>query len=112
MSTTVFINALELSNYAYKSLPGGISSFDSTLAIASNLPDLDKIIVLADSDFSLKGKYQVVQLPGSNMEDLISVFIAETGDSDNIFYFYGDTPLVDLSITERMYKIHLKYFSS
>jgi hypothetical protein len=43
MSTTVFINALELSNYAYKSLPGGISSFDSTLAIASNLPDLDKI---------------------------------------------------------------------
>ncbi len=112
MSTTVFINALELSNYAYESLPGGESSIESVLATASKLPDLDKIIVLADPNFSVPGNYKVVQPPGPNMEDLISVFIAETGDSENIFYFYGDTPLVDLSIAERMYKNHLQYFAT
>lgn len=112
MSTTIFINALTLTNFAYKNLPGGESSFDSTLKIASHLPELNKIIVIAGPDFSQKGNFKIVHPAGSDMSDLITVFIDEAGDCENIFYFYGDTPLLDLLITERMFKNHLQYFAS
>ena len=112
MSTTVFINALELTEFAFESLPGGESSFSSSIQIASKLPDIDKVIVLAPPDFSHEGEFSVVHPEGSEMKDLITVFLNETGKSENIFYFYGDTPLLDLSITERMFKNHLQYFAS
>ncbi len=112
MSTTVFINAMELSEYAYENLPGGQGAFDTTLVFASKLPETDKIVVLAGPDFSQEGDYKIIRPAGSDMKDLVSVFIDESGDCENIFYFYGDTPLLDLTITERMYKNHLQYFAS
>ncbi|MCK5674555.1 MAG: hypothetical protein KAH95_14340, partial [Spirochaetales bacterium] len=112
MSTTVFINALELTNFAFKSLPGGENSFTSILNFASQLPEVDNIVVLASSDFSQTGNYKIVHPAGSDMKDLVTVFIEETGESENIFYFFGDTPLLDLSITERMFKNHLQYFAT
>ena len=112
MSTTVFINALEFTDFAYKSLPTGPTAFNAVLDIAAKLPDSDKIVVLAGENFSQKGSYKVVQSVGLDIKDLIRIFKEEVGDSDNIFYFYGDTPLLDYSITERMYKNHLQYFAS
>ncbi len=112
MSTTVFINALELTDFAYKILPTGTTAFDTAIDIASRLPDSDKIVVLAGEKFSRKGPYKIVNPVGFDMKDLIGTLKAEAGDSDNIFYFYGDTPLLDFSITERMYKNHLQYFAS
>ncbi len=112
MSTTVFINALELTDFAYKNLPTGRTSFDAALDIAAKLPDSDKIVILAGEEFSQKGPYKIVHPVGSDMKDLIGIFKEEVGDSENIFYFYGDTPLLDYSITERMYKNHLQYFAS
>ncbi|MEA1911734.1 MAG: hypothetical protein U9N32_08710, partial [Spirochaetota bacterium] len=99
MSTTVFINALELTDFAYKNLPGGESSFTSALNFASKLPDVGNIVVLAGPNFSKVGDFKVVYPQGSDMKDLISVFIDESGDAENIFYFYGDTPFLDLTIT-------------
>ena len=112
MSTTVFINALELTDFAFKSLPGGENSFTSSLNIASKLPDIDKVVVIAGLNFTQKGDYKIVHPLGSDMKNLITVFIDEAGDSENIFYFYGDTPLLDLTVTERMYKNHLQYFAT
>ncbi len=112
MSTTVFINAMELTNFAYKNLPSGTSAFDAVLDIAAKLPDSGKIVVIAGENFTLNGHFKIVHPGGSEMNSLIRVFKEEAGDSDNIFYFYGDTPLLDYSLTERMYKNHLQYFAS
>ena len=112
MSTTVFINVLELTDFAYKNLPTGTTAFDAALDIAAKLPDSDKIVVLAGEEFSQRGLYKIVHPVGSDMKDLIGIFKEEVGDSENIFYFYGDTPLLDYSITERMYRNHLQYFAS
>jgi spiro-SPASM protein len=112
MSTTVFINALGMSEFAYKSLPGGENSFNTCLNVASRLPDVDRIVVIAGQDFSGQGDYTIVYSSGTEMNSLLSVFKDESGDSENIFYFYGDTPLVDPLIAERMYKNHNQYFAS
>ena len=112
MNTTVFINAMELTDFAYKDLPTETTAFDAALNFAAELPDSDKIVILAGKDFSQKGPYKIAHPVGSDMKDLIRVFREESGDSENIFYFYGDSPLLDYSIAERMYKNHLKYFAS
>lgn len=48
------------------------------------------------------------------MKELFETILknAEVGEYDNIFYIYGDTPLIDLGITGRMYSNHIKYFAS
>ena len=112
MSTTVFINAMELTDFAYKNLPMGTTAFDASLDIAAKLPDSDKIVILAGENFTLNGSFKIVHPSGPDMKDLVDVFREEAGDSENIFYFYGDTPLLDYSITERMYRNHIQYFAS
>ncbi len=112
MSTTVFINAMELTDFAYKNLPTGTTAFDAALDIAAGLPDSDKIVILAGEDFTLNGPFKIVNPAGQDMKDLIKAFKEEAGNSENIFYFYGDTPLLNYSITEKMYKNHLQYFAS
>ena len=99
MSTTVFINAMELTDFAYKNLPMGTTAFDASLDIAAKLPDSDKIVILAGENFTLNGSFKIVHPSGPDMKDLVDVFREEAGDSENIFYFYGDTPLLDYSIT-------------
>ncbi len=112
MSTTVFINAVKLTKYAYLELPHGESAFQTIINISGKLPDVDKIVVIANKDFSLKGNFRIVRIVGSDMSDLINVFKAEIEESENIFYLYGDTPLINSDLSLRMYKNHNKYFAS
>ncbi len=112
MSTTVFINAVKLTKYAYLELPGGGTAFQSIIDTSIKLPDVNKIVVIADNDFSQKGDFRLVRISGSYMNDLIKIFKDEIGDSENIFYLYGDTPLINRDLSIRMYKNHIKYFAS
>jgi len=112
MSTTVFINAVKLTKYAYLKLPGGDTAFQSILNASIKLPDVNKIVVIADKDFSQKGDFVLVHISGSYMSDLIKIFKDEIGDSENIFYLYGDTPLINIGLSLKMYKNHIKYFAS
>ncbi len=112
MSTTVFINAIDLTDYAFKKLPSGTSAFDSVLRSAESLPDLNKIVLLAEENFSAEGNFSIINPSGRDMSGLIKAFQQGIGDSENLFYIYGDTPLLNKAVTETMYKNHMQYFAS
>ncbi len=112
MSTTVFINAVKLTKYAFMELPGGTTAFQSVVNASKKLPDVDDIVVIADKDFIQKGDFRIVGISGSNINDLIKIFKDEIGESENIFYLYGDTPLIDTGLSVRMYNNHNKYYAS
>ncbi len=112
MSTTVFINAMDLTEYAYKKLPCGTTAFDSVIKSAESLPDLKKIVIIARKDFIREGNFSIIEPQGRDMHSLIRVFQEEIGDSENLFYLYGDAPLLNSAVFERMYRNHNQYFAS
>ncbi|MCF6335399.1 MAG: hypothetical protein L3J12_06635, partial [Spirochaetales bacterium] len=112
MSTTVFINAMDLTEYAYKKLPYGTTAFDSVIKSAESLPDLKKIVIIAGKDFIREGNFSIIEPQGRDMHSLIRVFQEEIGDSENLFYLYGDAPLLNSAVFERMYRNHNQYFAS
>ncbi len=112
MNNAVFINARALTPYAYKELPGGKSAFDHVIDTAVSLPDTGKIYVLAGDSFNKEGPFDIVREPVNSMEDLFAVMIRYAGKSDTLYYLYGDTPLIDPAIVQRMYKNHKNYFAS
>ncbi len=112
MDNAVFINALALTSYAYKELPGGKSAFDYVVEKAASLPGTGKVYVLAGDSFDKEGPFEIVRETVSGMEDIFRIMIRFTGENDSLFYLYGDTPLIDPAIVQRMYKNHKEYFAS
>lgn len=112
MNNVVFINALNLSPYAFKELPSGISAFKAAGNTASNLPDVGKVFVLNDSSLSAGENFEIISDTIKSMKDLFEVLSRYSENFENIYYFFGDAPLVDSDITRRMYLNHQKYFAS
>lgn len=115
MSNIAVINAQDITPYAFKPLKNGLSAFDMVLAFSKKLPDVKKIYIFYSSaDVEKLGKDSQFTLVKTSFNDMLSLLRSLdeiSGDQDDIFYFYGDCPLLDLDITLRMYENHRNYFA-
>ncbi|MBN1799151.1 MAG: spiro-SPASM protein [Spirochaetales bacterium] len=111
MKNIAIINAINLSDYAFKKLHDNKSSVDFVKNFATSLSDIEKtVFLLSKSSQAGKGYDTVIKEKWTVFELLNEIKEKSTG-YDNIFYFYADCALLDKGITQRMYENHLKYFA-
>lgn len=116
MGNAVVINASELSDFALKPIVDTYSSFEMVLRYARDLPDIDTLLVFGQADSaaaSLADKYNArcILRERWNMQEILKLMNAEAGESERIFYIFGDTPLLDIELSRTMLRDHIKYFA-
>lgn len=122
MKNSVFINCTALSEYAFKKLPSGKTSFEAVTDYAEKLPDAEKIYILCcepdENDIrdaltaSKKGgsgKWEIISRPEWDSSLLFDEFANSAKGFDNIFYIFGDTPFLEIGTANRMYEKHVTY---
>lgn len=123
MGNIAIVNAVGLSPYALKRLPDGGVCIDKALAFASDLPDMERIVVFTSeettNELEIQGgtvsetKPPVTELRKKewNTAVLFLTMEEEAQGFEHIFYFYGDCPLLDIDLSKKMYQNHLRYFT-
>ncbi|RPJ03580.1 MAG: spiro-SPASM protein, partial [Spirochaetaceae bacterium] len=111
MKNIAVLNGTSLSAFSQANLPGGKNAFECAIEFAKNLPDVQKVLVLlsaprkesAGCDVSVEKEWSTAMV--------LESIAGASKNSDNIFYFYADTPLLDPGLAQRMYENHIKYFA-
>jgi spiro-SPASM protein len=120
MKNLAIINAVGLSRYAFEPIVEGASSFDRSLSFAASLPDCAAIVALAGNDEnSIPRSASLARFPGARtlerpswtVVDLVEALDRESAGFDDVFYFWGDWPLLDPDLTSRMHANHRSYFA-
>ncbi len=113
MNNAVFINALDLSEFAFRPVFGGADAFSRILETAGRFPGVKDVYVLNRGDLDgSSGDFISVESDINDMHQLFTAVRDHGNGYDNLFYLYGDTPLVDSALVQRMYSNHLEYFAS
>ena len=83
------------------------------LEFAESLPDLESTIVLCRPSANIKtaNSYQIVSRDTWSVDSLIQEIRSLAEGHGNLFYFFGDTPLLDRSMAAEMYEKHIKYYA-
>jgi spiro-SPASM protein len=121
MDTIVFVNALSLSPYAFRSLPGG-TSFSLAVEAARRLPGAKRIVILSPvrAGEEMKARFrdsgqlsgcEVKNLPDTGLSALLRAMHEALEGERDIFYLFADTPLIDSGLAAKMYENHRKYFA-
>jgi spiro-SPASM protein len=115
MKNIAIINALGISRYAFEPLADGTTAFVRALRFGSELPEVEKIVILAEKNDlplpdSAKNTEIVTAGEGTSVE-LLSLLHRLADGYNHVFYFYGDCPLLDSALTKGMYEKHLRYFA-
>ncbi|WP_319561756.1 spiro-SPASM protein [Marispirochaeta sp.] len=114
MANLALINCTSLSEHAFLPLADGKSSFDMVVDLAKALPDISGLVCLCSREDDLAGKIEGVTCI-SGISDPQGLFTAlrdlcEKQDNLNsLFYLFGDTPLIDPALCERMWNNHRRY---
>ena len=117
MNNIVFLNLINNNSYSSKRLPGGLSTAEMLENYCAVLPDINKIIPIAVDPEQLKVFYgdaipEDALVLKDNRQDLLLKAMAELSpDFDHCFYFYGDTPLLDIELSENIYARHCRYYA-
>jgi spiro-SPASM protein len=120
MRNVAILNALSLGPYAQKPLGKGESAFVRCLRFAQSLPEVAQVVVLsgAFSDSLAAaissvndGAVPIRQEPGaaSSLSELVPLLKKASAGFDSAFYFYADTPFLDLSLAQKVYGLHQTY---
>lgn len=119
MKNIVFLFAGEISSCALEPFSGTDSAFDRSLASAHALPDVSRIVLL--SGYRSHAGAVLPELPPIppdilhlheemwTVSSFCSTLAEQTEGYDNVFFFFADQPLLDISATERLLKQHLRY---
>ena len=102
-----------MTEYGFQELCRGKSAFDFVLEYSKGTPDTESVIVLCDSDFPVSRWPEVDTIHDNrwSVSKLTSWLCKLSEGFDNLFFLYGDTPLLDTAKTREMYANHLKYFA-
>ena len=111
MKNIAIINACALSPYAHQSLPNGRSAFRMVLDFCRTLPEVEQIVCFANRTLPKEDGYRLIERGDWNVQGLLGSMDELAGGYGNIFYMYGDCPLLSMEVAVRMYNNHLKYFS-
>ncbi len=114
MKNIALINALNLSDYAFKKVLEGESALERVYRYAKSLPDVEEIRIIMAEGRDQRNELRSFEgdvIEKSTVDKLFEYFRERARGFDNIFYFYGDTPFLDRRVTEKMYGDHRKYFA-
>lgn len=111
MGNVAIINLTGKSKYSEFVFFEGESVIERIYSFTEKLPGLEKKIILLEKDEELNSSYIKVIKEKWSEEDLFSLFLEYSQGFDNLFYFWGDYPLLDFSLTEKMFKNHIKYYA-
>ena len=112
MRNCAVINAINLSPYASMPLPTGVTAFESVCAYAQDLPEVEKVFILAEPTNSINDGQGLPLVKESwNVQEMLKTLEDLGGEFEHIFYLFGDTPLLDAAISEKMYANHIRYFT-
>lgn len=111
MKNIAIIFAADLSPYAFRPVVESNNSFSQVLTFADSLPDIQKSVVLCSPEFQVPDGYESVEKEVWTVDQLILTFRDLCPENGNIFYMFGDCPLLNIEIAERMYKNHFNYLA-
>ena len=115
MKNIAVINAIELSAPALRPLPGGASAFERSLLFARGLPGVQDVALLVSAPLPPGagdiGAARVIQRESWSTADLLSALADAAEGHDDVFYFFGDCPLLDPGLAARMHENHRRYFA-
>ncbi|MBN1523954.1 MAG: spiro-SPASM protein [Spirochaetales bacterium] len=111
MKNIIVINAIQQSEYASQPVIGSKNSMECQLDFIASLPDVHKKIMLKSDPSSVPEGIEPVIKEAWDAKEFFNTLIDVSKGYDNIFYFFGDTPLLDAGIAARMYDNHLRYFA-
>jgi spiro-SPASM protein len=116
MKNLAAANALALNEYALQSVTDGESSLERVRQYASQLPGVERCLLLLPEDGQLQIPdlgFEIRRLQEEGVDGLLSTLqsaLAE-GEYDNLFYFFADCPLLDPALSTGMLDNHLKYYA-
>jgi spiro-SPASM protein len=117
MENIAFVNAISLSPYAFQSLPGIRSSFEAAVNAAHKLPGVARVVIAVGPDGAgdefkrIAHDCEVQILPDKSLTSLLRLLDGTCRGECDIFYLYGDCPLIDEELAARMHENHRRYFS-
>jgi spiro-SPASM protein len=120
MKNLAVANALALNAHALEAIPPGESALKRVGRYARELPGVDRTVLLlpggdsapqgAEADAKELG-FQIQILKGNSIGELLRTLQSLADGYDNLFYFFADCPLLDLSLSTRMLDSHGKYYA-
>jgi spiro-SPASM protein len=111
MKNAAIINAIQLDKRALKPLIDGESSLKRAVSFGRKLPGVGEVVILATEALEGFPGATIDRRDAWSLDDLLSSFKKHGDGSRDMFYFFGDCPLLDLGISERMHAHHGKYFA-
>ncbi|MFO7850482.1 MAG: spiro-SPASM protein, partial [Spirochaetia bacterium] len=119
METVAIIYAVGMSDYAlYEPLSSGATAFTEAVNRARALPDVQKGVLITDRDAGVFDSLwpeefgPVVSGTFNGVTDVLEAMKREGEGVEHLFFLWGDTPLIDVELSEKMYRRHVKYFAS
>lgn len=117
MQNIVFLNLTQNNNNSKLPVMDGKSLSILIQDFTSALPNVEKIIPIALNIEQIQMFFGSEDLPdflilNENRQDLLLQSMTKASEGyNNCFYFYGDTPLLDIDLFNKMYTKHLKYYA-
>jgi spiro-SPASM protein len=113
MGYVAVINAIALSPYAFKNITSEKTAFQLILEYASALESVDEIHVFTDGNLPQETAAVSNTTIRSDwtLKKLLEEMKSKGKGKDGIVYVFGDCPLLDTKLTERMMVNHNKYLA-
>ena len=117
MRNIAFINLTDINESCQTRILQGKTVSRLILEYCNALPDMDLIIPVALSLGQLEHFYKeynpekYVILEENSISALIRSLSEESINFDNAVYIWGDTPLLDITLTKKMFSNHYKYYA-
>ncbi|QEN03240.1 spiro-SPASM protein [Thiospirochaeta perfilievii] len=108
MKNIAIINLIDISSYFEEEF-NGKTQLQNILDYSSSLPNVEKIVFLLSKPHSDIENGIIKET--WNEESLIDVFYTYSNKYDNLFYFYGDCPLLDSQLSKEMFNDHIEFYS-
>ncbi len=115
MRTIAVINATALNQYSFMPFAGGPSAFERVMALFLRLCAAQDILVIGGRDFDpapMAEGVHLIQAPTWRMHTLLEkakAFALERPEADILVYAHGDSPFLDLELSEGLLALHRQY---
>lgn len=111
MNNIAVLFAGNVTEYAFMPAGGGASAFERAVQSASELPGVKKITVLGTEDTPRGNTWDVVSRPEWTAAGLLEALDGCCDGFVDVFFYHADCPLMDTSLSRRMYDDHREYFA-
>ena len=117
MRNIAFINLTDINSSCQNRILQDKTAARLILEYCNAIPDLELIIPVAmsldqiEQFYGEKNPEKQLILSENSVSSLISSLSEEADGFDNAVYLWGDTPLLDRALTEKMFRNHYKYYA-